>query len=121
MTKQSRIFGLIGFLFILAGFLGKTVYRDYINLNRINDYGIAGSSPSYFYVAGFSLLLLIRPTRFPTLIIAIVTLASILFEIKQWISTQIFDVNDIIASIAGGITAILILKAIQKGKVKQNT
>ena len=116
MTRKSRMYGLIGLLFIIAGFLGKTVYRDFVNVNRINDYGFAGFLPSYFYVLGFSLLLLIRPTSYPKLIISIVTLASILFEIKQWLSTQFFDLNDIIASIAGGITAILILKLIERKK-----
>jgi hypothetical protein len=116
MTKESRMYGLIGLLFTIAGFLGKTVYRDFVNVNRISDYGFAGFLPSYFYVLGFSLLLLIRPTRYPKLIISFVTVASILFEIKQWVSTQIFDLNDIIASIAGGITAVLILKLIERKK-----
>ena len=114
MTRKNRIFGLIGLLAVVIGFLSKTIYRDFVNLNGINDYGIAGFLPSYFYVLGFALLLLIRPTKYTKLIVLIITLASILFELKQWKSTGKFDLNDILASIAGGITVILILKFIEK-------
>ena len=110
MTKSNRLFGLIGLLAVIIGFISKAFYRDYININEINDFGIAEFLPSYFYVVGFSLLLLIRPTRFPKLIILIVTFASILFELKQYVSSGIFDINDMLASIAGGISAILLLR-----------
>jgi glucan phosphoethanolaminetransferase (alkaline phosphatase superfamily) len=110
MTKSNRLFGLIGLLAVIIGFISKAFYRDYININEINDFGIAEFLPSYFYVLGFSLLLLIRPTRFPKLIILIVTFASILFELKQYVSSGIFDINDMLASIAGGISAIFLLR-----------
>lgn len=112
MTKQSKLFGIIGFIAVVLGFTGKTCYRDYVNLSGMNDFGIAGFLPSYFYVLGFSLLLLIRPTKFPKLIISVVTIASILFEVKQFVSTSNLDLKDIMASIAGGLTGIFILKLI---------
>ena len=114
MTRKNRIFGLIGLLAVVIGFFSKTIYRDFVNLNGIDDYGIAGFLPSYFYVLGFALLMLFRPTKHTKLIVLIVTLSSILFELKQWNSTGKFDLNDILASIAGGITAILILIFIEK-------
>jgi len=114
MTKRNRLLGLIGLLAVVIGFISKAFYREYINVNEINDFGIAGFLPSYWYVLGFSLLLLIRPTRFPTLIISIVTLASMLFELKQYMSSGILDIKDILASLGGGITAILVLKIIRK-------
>ncbi len=106
------LYGSAGFLAVALGFLGKSVYRDFIVSNQINDFGIEGFLPSYFYVAGFSLLLMIRPVRFPVLIISIVTLASLLFEIKQSVSSGHIDFIDIAASIAGGLTAFLIFKLI---------
>jgi hypothetical protein len=118
VKRENIIFGIIGFLAVLVGFLGKTVYRDFINLNGINDFGIAEFLPSYFYVLGFSLLLLIRPTNHLKLIIFIVTVASILFELKQWNSSGNFDVGDIMASIIGGLTAILILLIVAKQTTK---
>ena len=100
--RINGLYGIIGLLAVILGFLSKTIYRDYINLNKINDYGVAGSLPSYFYVVGFTLLLLI------------VTLGSLLFEIKQWNSTGKLDVKDILASVAGGLTVLLLLKLVKK-------
>lgn len=114
MANKNITLGIIGLLATVTGFLGKVFYRDYININGINDYGFAGFLPSYFYVLGFSLLLLVRPNKHPKLIIIIVTVASILFELKQWNSTGNLDVKDILASIIGGITSFLILKRIEK-------
>ena len=114
MIRQHRILGIIGLLAVIIGFLGKAIYRDFINFNDINDFGIAGFLPSYFYVIGFALLLLIKPTKHSKMIVLVVTIASVLFELKQWNSTGIFDLKDILASIAGGITAILILKNVEK-------
>lgn len=116
MSKKSRIYGLLGFSSVVIGFICKVFYRNYINSNGINDYGIGGFLPSYFYVLGLSLLLLIRPTRFPKLVIWIVTVASILYEIKQYITGGIFDVKDALASIMGGITAVLAVKIIESDK-----
>ncbi len=105
---------MTGFSMVLLGFISKSFYRDYINLNHINDYGIAGFLPSYFYVAGFALLLLIRPSKHPLMLVSFVTLASVLFELKQYGSSGHFDYKDAIASIAGGLTAFIILKIIDR-------
>jgi hypothetical protein len=92
--------------------MAKTIYRDFIYINNINDYGIAGFLPSYLYVAGFSLLLLMRPMRQPAILISIVTFASVLYEVKQFSSSGLFDLRDAIASVAGGVTAFIIFRLI---------
>lgn len=112
--RINGLYGIIGLLAVILGFLSKTIYRDYINLNKINDYGVAGSLPSYFYVVGFTLLLLIKPNKYPKILVLIVTLGSLLFEIKQWNSTGKLDVKDILASVAGGLTVLLLLKLVKK-------
>jgi len=114
MTKKSIACGSIGLIATVLGFLGKAFYRDYIHSNAINDWGIEGFLPSYFYVAGFSLLLLIKPAKYPVVIISMVTLASVLFEFRQYFSTGFFDLKDVLASIAGGVTAFIILKAVER-------
>ena len=86
---------------MLLGFLCKAFYRAYIHQNGINDDGIEGFLPSYFYVLGLSLLLLVGPVKYPNLILAAMTCASILFEMKQWSSSGILDLKDVIASLAG--------------------
>lgn len=115
LMRINGLFGIIGLLAVILGFLSKTIYRDYINLNKINDYGLAGSLPSYFYVVGFTLLLLIKPAKYPKVLVLIVTLGSVFYELKQWNSTGILDVKDILASIAGGLTVLVLIKLFKKG------
>lgn len=114
MEKDAKRFGLIGFIFFVLGFLAKGFYREYINSNEIDDLGIAGFLPSYFYVIAFALLLQMNLFRYPILTIIVVTLGSVLFEIKQYFGSGVLDYGDIIASIAGGLTAFIILKMMQK-------
>ena len=114
MGKSNRIFGIIGFVSTLTGFLAKIFYRDYINMNGINDFGFSGFLPSYFYVLGFSQLLLIKPTRYPTIVITIVTFASVGYEFMQYRSSNHLDLLDICASVFGGITSVIALKLVQK-------
>jgi hypothetical protein len=116
MTVRNRLFGLIGFAFVIIGFTGKIFYRDYINSNKINDFGISGFLPSYFYVIGFSFLLLMSTSKFPKITFIIVTTASILYEFIQYVTHPTLDVKDIIASIAGGLTCFLLWNIIDKMK-----
>jgi len=99
---------------VISGFTGKSFYRDFIYANKINDFGIAGFLPSYLYVAGFSLLLLVRPTRNYAVLISVVTIASILFEVRQFSSGGLFDFKDAMASVAGGMTAYILVKLIDR-------
>ena len=114
LEEKHKASFLIGILFIVIGFLAKAFYREYINRNGIDDFGLAGSLPSFLYVIGFSQLLQIRPIRYPALVILVVTIGSILYEYKQSLTTGIMDVNDIVASIAGGATSLLILYLVGK-------
>ena len=114
MTKQSKLYGLAGLIAVCLGLIGKAWYREFINQNSINDYGIAGFLPSYFYVIGFSLLLSIRLAKNIEVVVFIVTTASILFEIKQYYTTSALDIKDIIASILGGGTALIVSNFIRK-------
>lgn len=47
MTKKNIQAGLIGFIAVILGFLGKAFYRDYIITNSINDFGMAGFLPGF--------------------------------------------------------------------------
>jgi len=114
LEEKHKASFLIGILFIVIGFLAKAFYREYINRNGIDDFGLAGSLPSFLYVIGFSQLLQIRPIRYPALVILVVTIGSILYEYKQSLTTGIMDVNDIVASIAGGAVSLLILYLVGK-------
>ena len=115
LEEKHKASFLIGIVFLVIGFLGKVFYRQYINSNAIDDFGIAGSLPTFLYVIGFSQLLQIRPIRYPALVILVVTAGSIIYESKQSYNTSAtVDVNDIIASIAGGAVSLLILYFVGK-------
>jgi L-lactate permease len=112
MNAKSRTYGIVGFIFVILGFIGKIFYRDYINSNHIDDFGISDFLPSFFYVVGFSQMLLMATSKFPKTTVIIVTIASVLFELKQYYSSSILDMNDVIASIIGGLISIGIWKFI---------
>ena len=114
MKKDEKLNGIIGFIFFVLGFIAKGFYREFIISNEIDDFGVAGFLPSYLYVVAFALLMQMSPFRYPILIIIVITLASILFEIKQYFGSGILDYADIIASIAGGLSAFIIVKMINK-------
>ena len=122
LEEKHKASFLIGILFVVIGFLVKVFYRDYINSHGVEDFGLAGSLPSFFYVIGFSQLLQIRPIKYPWLVIVVVTAGSIIYEFKQQSSNLAgLDINDIIASIAGGAISLLILYIIaKKFKTKEN-
>jgi len=115
LEEKHKASFLIGILFVVIGFLAKVFYREYINSNGIDDFGLAGSLPGFFYVIGFSQLLQIRPIKYPPLVILVVTLGSIIYEFKQQMSNSgVLDINDIIASILGGAISLLILYIVEK-------
>jgi hypothetical protein len=114
LEERHKVSFLIGLGFVIIGFLAKTFYRDYINRHGIGDFGLAGSLPSFLYVIGFSQLLMIRPIRYPALIILVVTLGSVIYEFKQFYGSGLLDTNDIVASLAGGAISLFILYLIAK-------
>ncbi|HEY3391041.1 MAG TPA: hypothetical protein VGK38_15795 [Prolixibacteraceae bacterium] len=114
LEEKHKTAFLIGIVFVIIGFMGKVFYRNYINSNGIDDFGLAGSLPSFMYVIGFSQLLQIRPVKYPSLIILVVTAGSIIYEFKQSYGSGTLDINDIIASIAGGAVSLLILSIVTK-------
>lgn len=114
LEEKHKAAFLIGIVFVVIGFLAKVFYRDFIISHGFDDFGLAGSLPSFLYVIGFSQILQIRPIKYPALVILIVTLGSVIYEFKQFRSSGNLDVNDIIASILGGIISYLILVIIEK-------
>jgi len=114
MTRANRVYFIVGLIFTLIGFLAKSFYREHIITNGIHDYGLADLLPSYLYVIGFPLMLLIKPNKFPFLVVSIVCFASVLFEIMQYASSGLFDTKDAIASVMGGLTSALIYTIIER-------
>ncbi|MFW5831821.1 MAG: hypothetical protein ACOC1D_02530 [Prolixibacteraceae bacterium] len=114
MSKKQKLFGLIGLMFTIAGFILEMFFSDFINSNNINDPGLANALPGLFFVTGFSQLLLIKPPLRPGILITAVALASVLFELRQYYSIGFFDFPDILASATGGVLSFYIWKMVEK-------
>lgn len=114
MERKNIIFGIIGFISVIFGFIAKVFYRPYVSANHVNDFGIADCSPSFFYVIGFSLLLLLKPNKYAWLFIIVVTFGSLAYELMQSNNNGILDIKDIIASLLGGIISMLIWLRIER-------
>lgn len=114
LEEKHKASFLIGLGFVIIGFLAKVFYREYISSHGIDDFGLAGSLPSFLYVIGFSQLLQIRPIKYSVLVILVVTLGSVIYEFKQYRSSGNLDVNDIVASILGGVISYLILTLVER-------
>ena len=112
-VKQKASF-LIGLVFVIIGLVAKSFYRDYIISHGIDDFGLSGSLPSFLYVIGFSQILQISSFRFPALWILAVSLGSVIYEFRQYYSSGTLDINDIIASLAGGLISYIILVCVGK-------
>jgi hypothetical protein len=117
---KTKTFGLIGLFSTIIGFISKAFYREYIYAQQIDDFGIANFAPSFFYVLGFSQLMLIRPTKYPYAIAMIVMIASILYELMQYRANELLDFPDIIASIMGAICSMIIIFFTKKKLEKTN-
>lgn len=96
---------MLGLTSVIIGLLGKILYRPIIYSTDLNDFGMADSLQSLFYVMGFSLLLCINQVIKAYLIIALVTLGSVIFECYQCWQTGIFDLSDVVFSLIGGLLA----------------
>lgn len=114
LEEKHKASFLIGIGFVIIGFLAKAFYREYINSNGIDDFGLAGSLPSFLYVIGFSQILQIRPIKYPVLVMIVVTIGSVMYEFKQSYRSGTLDISDIVASILGGVISYLILIIIEK-------
>ncbi len=109
MSRLHLTNGLIGLLSVILGFISKAFYRPYAYQNQLSDLGLSDWAPSFFYVLGFSQLLLIKNYRYPWLVILMITAGSILYEFMQ-AGNQLLDAKDIFASALGGIISFLLLK-----------
>ncbi|HMR81744.1 MAG TPA: hypothetical protein PKE30_01380 [Niabella sp.] len=119
LSETKYLWIIIALLSIIAIVL-KSIYRQYIYSNRINDYGIADASPNFFagliivflYFTLYQKSTLKRHTMF-----AIVGLVG--YELIQGsiFKNNFFDYKDILASILGALTGYLIGSKFKSGAV----
>ena len=114
MEEKQRTSFLIGFVILLVGFLARFVFRSFIIGHGIDDFGLSAWLPRFLYVIGFSQILLIRPIKYPPLVMVVVAIGSIVYEYKKYYLSGKLDINIIVASILGGVVSYLILLFIEK-------
>ncbi|MEI6140663.1 MAG: hypothetical protein WCP85_15445 [Mariniphaga sp.] len=119
MESKNRTSLLIGIVFLIMSFLANSIYHNHLNNNGPDLFRFTGSLSCLFYVIGFSLVFLIKTFSYPSIVIVVVSLISIINEIKQFQASGILDVNNIVASLIGGVIAFLIWKAIEKRSTNQ--
>ncbi len=120
MEPKNRTSLLIGIVFLVLSFLANSVFHDYLNKNSPDLFRFAGSLTCLFYVIGFSLVFLIKTFSYPSIVILVVSFISIINEIKQFLASGILDINNIVASLIGGVIAFLIWKIIEKRSPNQD-
>lgn len=123
LEEKHKASFLIGLAFLLIGFVVKVFYLRHIDSIGLNEFGLAGSLPSFLGVIGFSQLLQIRPIKYPSLVMIVVTAGSIIYEYKKSFESGTLNVNNIVASIVGGAVSLLILYVVAehfKNKDKQD-
>jgi glycopeptide antibiotics resistance protein len=109
----------MGLTFSVLGFIAKLPFRKFIYENNIYDFGLSGSLPSFLYVIGIIFIFLYfnggedRKRVFMTMLI--MTAGALAYEFEQYFSNMVFDINDVIATILGGLVALILYKNISRG------
>ncbi|MFC2088322.1 hypothetical protein ACFLSX_01880 [Calditrichota bacterium] len=104
---------------------GRFIYRPFIYVNHINDFGIAdsiGNSGGIIVQIFITLAVLNSPGIKVFRVITFLTIGYILYEIVQpYLPRGVFDWIDIYGTVAGGIIAslffLILHKIIKKNKV----
>jgi glycopeptide antibiotics resistance protein len=116
------IYVLIFLFAFILGLLSKLVYRDFIYLNDLNDFGLADSLPNFFAALGISFATLsFSKNKFDKISYSIFinsALSMIAYEFSQIFLSGVFDIHDIIASIVGSIFAFGLYKMLTKVFIK---
>jgi hypothetical protein len=115
MKQKNLTYAFLGIINVVIGFIAKAFYRPYAYGAGFEDFGLADALPSFFYVIGLSLLLLLSDVKYPWLVIIMVSLGSVGYEYLQSLTAGTIDNGDLIASLAGGLISLLIWKIVDSG------
>jgi zinc transporter ZupT len=119
MTHRYRLY-LFSFAIILAFTTFEELkLRPYLFKNHLFQFGIAGSLPNFLaplvLLFGSLVLLMSRPDRQLLRTTLSFVVGMIIYELVQpFIPGRVFDINDIIASVLGGLFGYGWVLAIKK-------
>lgn len=118
--SETKYVWLILILLSIVAIILKSIYRQYIYANQINDYGIADASPNFF--AGL-IIVFFYFTQFQKITLkrhAIFAAAGLVgYELIQGsiFKHNYFDYKDILASMLGAFIGYIICSAYKSGSV----
>lgn len=121
--SQTKYVWIIIVLLSIIAILFKSIYRQYIYANHINDYGIADSSPNFF--AGL-IIVIFYFTQNQNLTLkkhALFTVVGLVgYELIQGsiFKNNVFDYKDIFASILGAFIGYLLCLKFKTGSALNN-
>ncbi|WP_300685124.1 hypothetical protein [Chryseobacterium sp.] len=121
--SQTKYVWIIIILLSIVAILFKSIYRQYIYANHINDYGIADSSPNFF--AGL-IIVIFYFTQNQNLTLKKHTLFTVVglvgYELIQGsiFKNNVFDYKDIFASILGAFIGYLWCLKFKTGSALNN-
>jgi len=116
---QKRPLIIIGLAAAFLGFASKLVYRPWVLENRVEDYGMAGSAPSFFYVMGACLLIAAFSQKHPTKNMVYAAAGATVYELEQYYTSMVFDFNDMLATGIGLGVAVLLGKGLLSKKKEE--
>ena len=115
--KQTLI--IIGTVAALLGFVSKIFYRSWVINNQIDDYGIQGFAPSFFYVIGVCLLMAGSSNKNYIKNMVLAAAGATAYELEQYYTSMVFDYMDLLATGVGLCLAILTGKTVLKNNTEE--
>lgn len=110
--KDKQAFILYGSIAAVLGFASKLLYRPWIVSNALNDYGVQGFAPSFFYVAGACLLVVGFSSKNQVKNMLYAAAGATVYELEQYFTSMTLDFKDLLATAAGLGVALLLRKTI---------
>lgn len=116
--SDTKYLWLVIVLLSIIAILFKSIYREYIYSNEINDFGIADSSPNFF--AGLIIILFyyVQYQKVSLKVYALFAAIGLIgYELIQGsvFKSNIFDYKDILASIIGVTMGYIICSGFKIG------
>ncbi len=118
--SQSKYSWIVIVLLSVVAILFKSMYREYIYANHINDFGVADSSPNFFAGLIIVLLYFVQEQKITLQKHALfATVGLVGYELIQGsvFKNNIFDYKDIIASILGAFIGYLICSRFKSSSI----
>lgn len=126
MTNRKRLYLISLIVIMIFTAFEELKLRPYLFKNNLLDFGIAGSLPNFLapLILLFGSLVILKPRPEKQLFRTVVSFVAglVVYELAQpFMPGRVFDVNDIIASVLGGLVGYAWALAINKSTASKNS